>query len=134
MVKGPGSNSTVDTKLVIPVINGQPVCMLQDSKHALKTMRNNLFSGARLLVFGNYTATYSRIREIALEEDFPLYIRDVVKLDRQDDNAATRLFSAETYNISLTNIRNTSVKLSICSFSENSLTLTKTAPSLMSSR
>lgn len=96
VIKGPGSNSNVDTKLVIPVIKGQLVCMLQDSKHALKTMRNNLFSGARLLVFGNYTATYSRIREIALEEDSPLYIRDVEKLDRQDDNAATRLFSTET--------------------------------------
>jgi hypothetical protein len=69
--------------------------MIQDSKHALKTFRNNLFSGARLLTFGNYTAIFQRIRDMAFETGSPLYRRDVDKLDRQDDNAASRLFSAD---------------------------------------
>lgn len=69
--------------------------MIQDSKHALKTFRNNLFSGARLLALGNFTAIYNHIREIATEDGTPLYKRDVEKLDRQDDNAAARLFSAD---------------------------------------
>ena len=75
---------------------GSPVIMVQDSKHALKTLRNNLFSGARLLVLGNHTATYSQVRDISFSDkpNSPLYHRDVEKVDRQDDNAATRLFSA----------------------------------------
>lgn len=87
-------------KIRIPLFssNGSPVVMVQDSKHALKTLRNNLFSGARLLVLGNHIATYSQVREIAFsdQQDSPLYRRDVEKMDRQDDNAATRLFAAKT--------------------------------------
>ncbi|KAF6745910.1 hypothetical protein DFP72DRAFT_778941, partial [Ephemerocybe angulata] len=84
-----------DTKFTIPVFDKQAVAMGQDSKHALKTFRNNLFSGARLLTLGNYVVVYQRIREIAYEEGSPLYQRDVDKVDRQDDSAATRLFSAD---------------------------------------
>ncbi|KAJ7909891.1 hypothetical protein B0H13DRAFT_1616161 [Mycena leptocephala] len=80
----------------IAVIRNHSICMIQDSKHALKTFRNNLFSGARLLVLGSYTAIYSRIREMAFADGSPLFHRDVEKMDRQDDNAATRLFSADT--------------------------------------
>lgn len=85
-----------DTTITIPVIDGQPVSLLQDSKHALKTLRNNLFSGARLLVLGNYTMLYSTIHDLAFASGSPLYRRDVEKLDRQDDNTASRLFSANT--------------------------------------
>lgn len=87
----PGANVNIS----IAVIQDQPICMIQDSKHALKTFRNNLFSGARLLTIGNHTAIYQRIRDMAFESGSPLYHRDVEKLDRQDDNAATRLFSAD---------------------------------------
>ena len=73
----------------------EPIVMIQDPKHLLKTFRNNLFSGARLLVLGNYTAMYLHAHAVAFE-DGPLYHRDVEKLDRQDDNAATRLFSSHT--------------------------------------
>ncbi|KAF8906795.1 hypothetical protein CPB84DRAFT_1880283, partial [Gymnopilus junonius] len=39
--------------------------------------------------------------EIAIEEDSLLYTHDVEKLDRQDNNAVTCLFSSETlYHIS----------------------------------
>ncbi|KAF4618011.1 hypothetical protein D9613_012841 [Agrocybe pediades] len=74
---------------------GQPICMVQDSKHALKTLRNNLYSGARLLTFGNYTAVYGTIALASRGAGTPLYARDVIKVDRQDDNAAVRLFSAD---------------------------------------
>ncbi|KAL4250323.1 hypothetical protein AB1N83_013892 [Pleurotus pulmonarius] len=87
-----------DTSINVAIIQGQHVCMIQDSKHALKTFRNNLFSGARLLTFGNNTATYQRILEVSLEGNSPLFARDVVRLDRQDDNAATRLFSSGFLN------------------------------------
>lgn len=83
-----------DTKVNIAAFNGHPVEMVQDSSHGLKTDRNNLFSGARLLSFGNHVALYRRIHEAAFEEGSLLYHRDVEKLDRQDDNAATRLHSA----------------------------------------
>ncbi|EEB92292.1 hypothetical protein MPER_09224 [Moniliophthora perniciosa FA553] len=69
--------------------------MVQDSKHALKTFRNNLFSGARLLVLGNFTAHFRQIFEAVLDDKSPMFHRDVgSKLDKQDDNAASRLFSA----------------------------------------
>ena len=80
-----------DTTITIPIIDGQPVSLLQDSKHALKTLRNNLFSGARLLTLGNYTMLYTTIHDLALANGSPLYRRDVEKLDRQDDNAVSHM-------------------------------------------
>jgi hypothetical protein len=84
----------------IPAFLGHPIVMIQDSKHALKTARNNLFSGARLLVLGNYIAAYEYARPLAFDNSTsvppPLYRRDVERLDRQDDNAAARLFSKAT--------------------------------------
>ncbi|KAJ7832421.1 hypothetical protein B0H14DRAFT_3712239 [Mycena olivaceomarginata] len=71
------------------------MAILQDDLHLLKTIRNNAYSGARLLVFPNSVVMFSQIRDIALQKG-PLYQRDVLKLDRQDDNAAARLFSAAT--------------------------------------
>ncbi|KAL6306598.1 hypothetical protein BKA93DRAFT_885233 [Sparassis latifolia] len=74
---------------------GQPIVMLQDPKHGSKTMRNNAFSGAILLILGNEPVMYPLFRKIAFE-DGPLFRRDVEKIDRQDDNAACRLFAADT--------------------------------------
>lgn len=70
--------------------------MIQDSKHGLKTFRNNLFSGARFLALGNHVAYFQQVFDIASENGTPLYFRDVSRLDRQDDNAAARLFAAPT--------------------------------------
>jgi hypothetical protein len=78
----------------IPLFRGQPVVMVQDAKHAAKTARNNVTSGAKLLLLGNYIATYSQVRTAGFAPDGPLYRRDVEKVDRQDDNAACRLLSA----------------------------------------
>ena len=83
-------------QISIPVFCGQPIVMIQDSKHALKMFRNNLFSGARLLHFGNYAAFFQQVYNVAFKDGSPLYHRDVEKLDRQDDTAASRLFSAPT--------------------------------------
>ena len=89
-----------DHTITLPIFADSPVVMIQDSKHALKTMRNNLFSGARALVLGNHLTMYSYAWDLTFSEipNHPLYHRDVQKMDRQDDNAATRLFSAETLN------------------------------------
>ena len=84
-----------DTVITYGIYRGQAICMVQDSKHALKTLQNNLFSGARLLVLGNYPAMYIHILHIAQGNGTPLFSRDVTKVDRQDDNAAIRLFSAD---------------------------------------
>ncbi|KAF8197121.1 hypothetical protein BJ912DRAFT_923213 [Pholiota molesta] len=70
---------------------------VQDSKHFRKTARNNLFTGARILTLGRHVICYQQVREMAFSTaGSPLYIRDVHKLDRQDDRAAARLFSAST--------------------------------------
>lgn len=74
--------------------DGHPIATLQDSKHALKTIRNNLFSGARLLILGDYPIFYELIRVLAHDPTGPLFIRDVDNTDKQDDRAATRLASA----------------------------------------
>ncbi len=83
-----------DLIISIPIIHGKAVVMVQDSKHAAKTFHNGLFSGARSYIFANHVAMYSQVRELALQPDAPLYRRDVEKIDRQDDNAALRLFSS----------------------------------------
>ena len=72
----------------------QAIAILQDSQHGLKTLRNNAFGGARMLVLGNYVVLYHHFRRISTEGG-PLFERDVVKIDRQNDSAAIRLFSAD---------------------------------------
>ena len=94
-IKAPHSGRK-DVVAVFGMYRGQAFTIIQDSKHALKTMRNNLFSGARFLVFGNHAAIFRHVLQIIEGEGSPLYARDVIKLDRQDDNAAVRLFSADT--------------------------------------
>lgn len=70
---------------------------IQDSKHFRKTARNNLFTGARVLTLGRFVICYQQVRDIAFSPNgSPLYVCDVHKLDRQDDRAAARLFSAST--------------------------------------
>ncbi|KAL1684578.1 hypothetical protein GGG16DRAFT_68050 [Schizophyllum commune] len=85
-----------DTLVKIAIMQGHPIALVQDSKHALKTFRNNLFSGARCLVMGGFLACYGTFHSMASEGSSPIYTRDVLRLDRQDDNAAVRLFSAAT--------------------------------------
>lgn len=83
-----------DIVITIAMIDGQLVAIIQDSKHGLKTVRNNFFTGAKLLTLGNHLVMYSYARDLAFGSGSPLYHRDVEKTDRQDDNAALRLSSA----------------------------------------
>ena len=93
----PGRSNTGGTfSFTIPVFGKQPLAMVQDSKHALKTGRNQLLSGAHLGVLGNHPLFYTQVRHLAASKMGPLYNRDVEKIDRQDDNAAIRLFCADT--------------------------------------
>ncbi|KAI0688683.1 hypothetical protein C8T65DRAFT_700472 [Cerioporus squamosus] len=87
-----------DTTLVLDIPcfgpQKQPIVPVQDARHALKTLRNTIYTGCRLLTMGPEVVLYSHARRMA-EENGPLYMRDVEKVDRQDDNAAARLFSGD---------------------------------------
>lgn len=76
-------------------LDGNVFVNIQDSKHGLKTFRNNIFTGARAVTLGNFLVYYEQIRNIAVDKSGPLYERDAIKYDKQDDNAASRLFSSE---------------------------------------
>ena len=89
-------SSQLELTVRIPIISNQPVIPVQDAKHFAKTVRNNAFSGARFITLGNFYVSYSQIRDLAFDPDGLLYHRDVEKVDRQDDNAAIRLFSSHT--------------------------------------
>ncbi len=100
-----GVNSQPDYPIKVHFFDKQPISIIQDSKHLLKTSRNNVTWGARFLTLPGGVATYSQIEEMALAQDSPLYHRDVVKADRQDNNAATRLFSAAALQWLITHCR-----------------------------
>jgi hypothetical protein len=82
-----------DIVITFAMIDSQLVVMIQDSNHGLKTSRNNLHTGAKVLTLGNHVAMYLYNRMAAFENGCPLYHRDVKKTDRQDDNAAIRTHS-----------------------------------------
>ncbi|KAJ6528185.1 hypothetical protein B0H19DRAFT_969274 [Mycena capillaripes] len=71
---------------------------MQDSKHALKTARNQIMNGARMIVIGYFTVFFSMLRNLAFNILGPLFANDIEKADKQDDRAAARLFSAATLN------------------------------------
>ncbi|KZV71006.1 hypothetical protein PENSPDRAFT_685015 [Peniophora sp. CONT] len=89
----PLANCTI--RFRVAIINGVPVIFVQDSKHGLKTARNQLLTGARLLVIGAFCVYYAMVSAAAHHPSSPLYIRDVERVDKQDDRAAARLFSGE---------------------------------------
>lgn len=81
--------------LRIPLYKGRhPIIIVQDSKHALKTARNQMFTGARILVLGHHCVFFAQLRELAANPAGPLFMRDVEKVDRQDDRAAAQTFSS----------------------------------------
>lgn len=97
-------------------VHGRYITITQDPKHCRKTSRNNLFSGARLLVLGNFPIYYEQVRSLASKDDSPLYWRDVDRLDRQDDYAAARLFSAPFLSYCISQHGNTNLGLPIYLF------------------
>jgi hypothetical protein len=78
-----------------PIFNGKPLVRVQDIKHAKKTARNQLFTGARLMTLGIGTARYDLVKFLADQQDSVLYRRDVLNVDKQDDGAAFRMFCSE---------------------------------------
>jgi len=88
--------------LRIPLFLGRYLFVIvQDSKHALKTARNQLLTGARILVFGFFTAFFALLRELATNIAGPLFARDVERVDRQDDRAAARTFSVKSLDFQM---------------------------------
>ncbi|KAI0318142.1 hypothetical protein OF83DRAFT_1083107 [Amylostereum chailletii] len=89
-------NECKDLVIYTLTILGKPFSPQQDTKHVPKTVRNNNFTGTKFFILGNSYASYSEVRHLASGSKGvpPLYHRDVEKVDQQDDNAATRLFSS----------------------------------------
>ncbi|GBC53360.2 hypothetical protein GLOIN_2v1772310 [Rhizophagus irregularis DAOM 181602=DAOM 197198] len=75
--------------------NVGPVIRVQDPKHAKKTSRNAIMSGARLLTLGSSTARFEQLLKLSNLSNSVMYHHDVIKLDRQDDGAAYRVFCSE---------------------------------------
>ncbi|KAI0030097.1 hypothetical protein K488DRAFT_79810 [Vararia minispora EC-137] len=88
-------------RLDIPCLYKMPFVRTQDSKHGQKTMRNQLLSGSRALALGNYPIYPSMLRDFADHPSGPLFAHDVHRVDKQDDCAAARLFSANALSFHL---------------------------------
>ena len=74
------------------IYNGKPFIRVQDPKHAKKTARNQIFSGAKLLSLGIDTVRYDQLFKLAHQSQHFLLKRDVLNVDKQDDGAAFRTF------------------------------------------
>lgn len=85
-----------DVHLKIPIINGKLLVRVQDLKHAKKTARNQLFTGAQLLSLGIDTAQYDQLFQLAHQDNNILLKRDVLNVNKQDDRAAYRIFYSRT--------------------------------------
>jgi hypothetical protein len=105
--------------ITVPLLRifGQVLAIVQDSKHCRKTLRNNLFSGARALVLASHITFYEQVHAIAEDtEHSPLHRRDVERLDRQDDRAAERLFSSATLAYTIGHLGKSSLGLTVYLF------------------
>ncbi|GBB97652.1 hypothetical protein RclHR1_30270001 [Rhizophagus clarus] len=97
-------NNKFGINLSCPVFpNVEPVVCIQDPKHIKKTSRNAIMSGARLLTFGNSTVWFEQLLKLSNFPNLVMYHHDVIKLNRQDDGAAYRVFCLENlqncYNV-----------------------------------
>ncbi|KAL1939191.1 hypothetical protein VTO73DRAFT_10232 [Trametes versicolor] len=63
----------------VAMFNNDPVVFVQGSMHGHNTYRNNQYTCGTLTAFGNSTALYRGMREVAFEEDSPLFHRDIEK-------------------------------------------------------
>lgn len=88
--------------ITIAIMNSHLTIAVQDSKHSGKTGRNQLNTGARILVIRNEPICYTQLREFGRSLTSMLFIRDVENIDKQDDRAVARLFSAQTLEHHLT--------------------------------
>ncbi|KAJ7839111.1 hypothetical protein B0H14DRAFT_3458876 [Mycena olivaceomarginata] len=98
-VVNPPSHLDTTPPFTVPLYNfkGNIFINTQDAPHARKTGRNNIFSGARGLILGDFPVYYKQLLDLAVSvDDPPLYEHDVIRADKQDDRAANRVFSAAT--------------------------------------
>jgi hypothetical protein len=87
------SEPSLDICFSCPVFdNIGPIVRVQDPKHAKKTARNAIVSGARLLTFGTSSVRYDHLLALINQHDSIMYKNDIIKLDKQDDAAAYRTF------------------------------------------
>ncbi|KAK7012417.1 hypothetical protein R3P38DRAFT_3324101 [Favolaschia claudopus] len=93
----------VSLKVVI-YFDGHPATMTQDSKHGLKTARNQLMTGARMLVIGFFLMCFSMLHALAEHVLGPPFWHDISNAKKQDDRAAARLFSAAALKFHSDNI------------------------------
>ncbi|KAL0564576.1 hypothetical protein V5O48_017469, partial [Marasmius crinis-equi] len=92
---GRPEDESVSLDITIHFFGKDPIAFIQDPKHALKTVRNNLFSGSKVLTFPNDIALYSQVWEMYLRGG-PIFKRDWYRPDKMDDSASTRLSSGNT--------------------------------------
>ncbi|EGG10901.1 uncharacterized protein MELLADRAFT_92264 [Melampsora larici-populina 98AG31] len=91
-------NSDYDVHVKVPLMGNppRPVVMVQDPKHARKTGANQLGSGARLIVMGNYHVSIQQVATILQSGRSPLLHKDVFDCDKQDDGRAFRTLNSGT--------------------------------------
>ncbi|KAH9935430.1 uncharacterized protein B0H18DRAFT_1082220 [Fomitopsis serialis] len=75
--------------------DNHPATTSQDPEHARKTTRNQCLTGSHILAAGNHPLYFAQVRDFAIQPHTPLFRRNVEKVDKQDDRAAARFFSAE---------------------------------------
>ena len=100
--------------VTVPLLRafGKVLTIVQDSKHCRKTLRNNLFSGARAFVLARHVTFYQQVHDITDDTAHsPLHRRDVERLDRQDDRAVERLFSSATLAYTIDHLGKSSLGL-----------------------
>ena len=78
-------------------------CLYFRSEACEKNGQNSIFSGARMLTFGNSFLSFGYVLKLSKSPNSALYHADVLNIDKQDDGAAYRLFSHEfLYEVSQT--------------------------------
>ncbi|KAJ7022802.1 hypothetical protein C8F04DRAFT_1272209 [Mycena alexandri] len=93
----PNKKKGCSVVLQIPLYyDKHPIVIIQDSKHGLKTARNQIMTGARMLIVGCFIMCYSMLRQLADHILGPLFWHDISNAKKQDDRATARLFSAVT--------------------------------------
>jgi hypothetical protein len=95
----------------------RPLVPVQDPKHAQKTASNQLLSGAQVLSFGKYFLNISQLVEL-LGQSSPLYSRDVLNCNKQDNGCAYRTMNWETFEASLISPQHTGLSIYLYLFGE----------------
>jgi hypothetical protein len=72
-----------------------PFVAVQDAKHAKKTLRNNLQSGAKTMGLGKYLLNFTLLDKLLGYQNSGLVKGDLYNADKQDDGAAGRLFHSQ---------------------------------------